>query len=96
MRSFLTSLIPKDQIAFLFTALSWLDAIESLTSAPLLGLSLSHGIKLGGAAIGLPFFISSILYAIAGLSIWNMKPTTTKRRGHEEIEEITDRENNSV
>jgi hypothetical protein len=47
-------------------------------------IALSRGIKLGGAAIGLPFFIASSLYTAAGLSIWNMRFSTYKRTDEEE------------
>jgi len=73
MRSFLTSLVSKNQTALLYTMISIFSSLGTLVGTPLIGLVFSLGIKKGGAAIALPFFVGAALYFCSGLSIWFMK-----------------------
>jgi len=74
MRSFLTSLVSKNQTALLYTMISIFSSLGTLVGTPLIGLVFSFGIKKGGAAIALPFFVCAALYFCSGLSVWFMKP----------------------
>lgn len=65
LRSFLSSLVPRNHLSMLFTAIAVFDGIAFLGSGPLLQLCLSTGIKLGGVAVGLPFFVAATLYTVA-------------------------------
>lgn len=70
MRSFVTSLVPKNETALLYTMISIFTSLGTLIGTPLVGLIFSAGIRKGGAAIGLPFFVGSALYFISGLAVW--------------------------
>jgi MFS-type transporter involved in bile tolerance (Atg22 family) len=81
LRSFLTSLVPRDETALLFTMISVFESVGALVGSPLLALAFSTGISRGGILTGLPFFCAAIIYGASGLSIWSLKaPETTYRR----------------
>lgn len=73
MKSFVTSLVPKEEVALLYMLISVFACIGEMVGTPLLTLSLSLGIKHGGWLIGLPFFIAAGLYALSALSIWSIR-----------------------
>jgi hypothetical protein len=74
MRSFLTSLLPKEHITLLYTTMALFEGLAALAASPLLGLTFSAGINLGGLAIALPFFVAAGLYALALVGIWLIRP----------------------
>jgi MFS family permease len=55
----------EDDKTFLFSVAMLLKTVGSLLGAPLVAALWVRGIQLGGAALGLPFFISSGLYLVA-------------------------------
>lgn len=65
LRSVLTSPVAEDQITFLFTTISVFNSLAVLASAPLLQLSYSWGVNIGGLAASIPFFILTGLYTVA-------------------------------
>lgn len=81
LRSFMTSLVPRDDTALLFALVGVFDSIGSLAGAPLLSLSFSAGIKMGGIWIGLPFFCAAAIYGLSGISIWMLRPPSSKVQG---------------
>ena len=85
MRSFLTSLAPKTETALLYTMISIFSSFGTLIGTPLIGLVFSLGIKKGGAAVALPFFVAAALYLCSGLSVWFLK--APKVRSDEESDE---------
>jgi hypothetical protein len=70
MRAFLTSLIPKHDVALLYTLIGTAGAIGNLFAAPLLQLTLSAGIRVGGMLLGLPFFVVAALYGLNTVLVW--------------------------
>ncbi|KAF4337200.1 major facilitator superfamily transporter [Fusarium beomiforme] len=67
LRSLLTTMVHPDHLSLLFTAIAVFEGISTIGASPLLGLSFSIGLDVGGIAISLPFFIASILYALAAM-----------------------------
>ncbi|KAI7773614.1 hypothetical protein LA080_010241 [Diaporthe eres] len=70
MRSFLTSLVSRRSIALLYTTMALFEGTAVLGAAPLLGLTFSAGVELGGLAVGLPFFVSAGVYALGAIGVW--------------------------
>ncbi|KAK2606486.1 hypothetical protein N8I77_005229 [Diaporthe amygdali] len=70
MRSFLTSLVPERHIALLYTTMALFEGTAVLAAAPLLGLTFSAGVELGGNAVGLPFFVSAGVYGLGAIGVW--------------------------
>ena len=69
----MTSLVPPEETALLYTIISLVSTVGTLVGMPVLGLALSKGIDLGGFARGLPFFLGAVLYLFSGLSIWSIR-----------------------
>nr|RBQ90591.1 hypothetical protein FVER53263_09940 [Fusarium verticillioides] len=65
LRSLLTTMVHGDHLSLLFTAIAVFEGISTIGASPLLGLSFSVGLDIGGIAVSLPFFVASILYALA-------------------------------
>jgi len=60
-RSFLTSLVPKQETALLYSLFSISAALGSLRGAPLLALAISFGIRFGDWLVGLPLFLGAFV-----------------------------------
>ncbi|OTA38818.1 hypothetical protein BTJ68_01390 [Hortaea werneckii EXF-2000] len=68
IRSFLTSLVPADQIARVYSIVSLVDTVGTMLGSPLLAGLFGRGLALGGGWVGLPFyFLGVISAAFAGL-----------------------------
>ncbi|KAF5565131.1 major facilitator superfamily transporter [Fusarium napiforme] len=65
LRSLLTTMVHADHLSLLFTAIAVFEGISTIGASPLLGLSFSVGLDIGGMAVSLPFFVASVLYALA-------------------------------
>ncbi|KAF4950153.1 hypothetical protein FSARC_13296 [Fusarium sarcochroum] len=65
LRSLMTTMVHPDHLSLLFTAIAVFEGISTIGASPLLGLSFSVGLGIGGIAVSLPFFIAAILYALA-------------------------------
>jgi hypothetical protein len=63
LRSFLTGLLPKDQIATAFSFISIVDTLGATLGAPLLAGMLRKGLKMGGNWMGMPFFFTALTAA---------------------------------
>ncbi|KAG6354116.1 hypothetical protein INS49_005087 [Diaporthe citri] len=72
MRSFLTSLVSRANIALLYTTMALFEGTAVLGAAPLLGLTFSAGVELGGFAVGLPFFVSAGVYGLGAIGVWDV------------------------
>lgn len=83
MRSLLTSLVPRKDTAVLLTLLAMFDGAGSMAGAPMLALSLSAGIKVGGIFMGLPFLVAAMLYVFSAVCIWCIRLPGAV--GHENI-----------
>jgi hypothetical protein len=74
----MTTLVPANETALLFTLIGVFDSIGAMAGSPLLNLGLKKGLEMGGMAAGLPFFIGAMIYAISGISIWSLRPPPSK------------------
>jgi MFS-type transporter involved in bile tolerance (Atg22 family) len=72
IRSYLATLVPKHEVAFLFTIVAIFEGIGALVATPALAEALSLGIKWGGYATGLPFFIVALLWLLSGIITWTL------------------------
>ncbi|KAI6750583.1 hypothetical protein HG530_014864 [Fusarium avenaceum] len=73
LRSLMTTIVHPDHLSLLFTAIAVFEGISTIGASPLLGLSFSVGLDIGGIAISLPFFIAAMLYTLAAmLLLWGM------------------------
>jgi len=57
VQSIVTSIVRKDQVARLYSAISAAETAGTLVAQPLLALGLAAGFRLGGLAVGLPWFM---------------------------------------
>lgn len=73
MRSFLTSLVPGDRIATLFTTIALFEGLSGFILPPLLGYAFSFGLGRGGAVVSLPFFIVAGIYAMGFFAVWSIR-----------------------
>jgi hypothetical protein len=60
-------MVHPDHLSLLFTAIAVFEGISTIDASPLLGLSFSVGLGIGGIAVSQPFFIAAILYALAAV-----------------------------
>ncbi|KAK5175378.1 uncharacterized protein LTR77_000517 [Saxophila tyrrhenica] len=67
LRSFITSLLPKDQIATAYSFISIVDTLGTMVGAPLLAGLLKRGFSLGGGLVGLPFLATGLV--IGGFAV---------------------------
>ncbi|KAF2671368.1 MFS general substrate transporter [Microthyrium microscopicum] len=74
LRSFMTSLVPRDDTALLFALIGVFDSFGSLAGAPILAWAFSTGINIGGIATGLPFFVAGLIFGLSGITIWLIRP----------------------
>ncbi|KAF5539460.1 major facilitator superfamily transporter [Fusarium mexicanum] len=65
LRSLLTTMVHPDHLSLLFTAIAVFEGISTIGASPLLGLSFSVGLDIGGIAVSLPFFVAAVLYTLA-------------------------------
>ncbi|KAF2665053.1 MFS general substrate transporter [Microthyrium microscopicum] len=72
LRSWATELVPKNEVALLYTVMALFDGVGALAGAPLLYGSLSYGLGHGGSLIGLPYFVAAILFGLSALLTWNL------------------------
>ena len=74
----MTTLVPEQDVALLYTLFGTAGAIGQLIASPLLQFTLAIGIKVGGMAIGLPFFIIAVMYGLNTVLVWALKLRPSK------------------
>lgn len=74
----MTTLVPPQDVALLYTLFGTAGAIGSLIASPLLQLSLSIGIRAGGMMVGLPFFVIAALYGLNTILVWCLRLRPSK------------------
>lgn len=74
IRSFLTPLVPKHNVARLYSLISVVDTLGAMVGAPLLASLFNRGLKLGGYGVGLPFyylgvtcFVITVVLCVVGI-----------------------------
>lgn len=88
IRSYMTTLVPEQDVALLYTLLGTAGAIGSLIAAPLLQFTLAIGIQAGGMLIGLPFFVIAAMYGINTVLVWALKLRPIARLDDMDEEEV--------
>ena len=68
-RSLAASLVPATARGTLFTAIAVISAAGQLVAGPILANTFRGGMKLGGAAIGLPFLVAGLLYLFSTFAV---------------------------
>lgn len=67
IKSYVTSLVSLNDVATLYASLAVISIIGELATSPLIAATFSLGLNIGGAALGLPFFISAALFLVCGI-----------------------------
>jgi MFS-type transporter involved in bile tolerance (Atg22 family) len=73
MRSFVTSLVSRENIGVLYMLIAIVDAIGSLIAPPFFGWSLAAGLKPDAKVKGLPFVLAALMYGISAISVWSIR-----------------------
>lgn len=73
MRSYLTSLVPRDRIATLFTTIALFEGLSGFILPPLLGYAFSFGLVKGGLVVSLPFFIVASIYGLGFFAVCSIR-----------------------
>lgn len=73
MQSLITSMVDKDRIVSLYSAISVIQTIGAMFIHPVLSAALATGIQIGGLSLGLPFFVCSGSYILAAIPLWCIK-----------------------
>lgn len=74
IRSVLSALVEQHHIAILNTLIGITESVGVMVASPLLAMSLSLGLKMGGAWIGLPFLLAALFAAIVTTIAWTFRP----------------------
>jgi len=74
IRSVLSALVEEHHIAILNTLIGITESLGVVVASPLLAMSLSLGLKLGGGWIGLPFLFAAIFATIVTVIAWTFRP----------------------
>ncbi|KAM7201953.1 Major facilitator superfamily domain containing protein [Naviculisporaceae sp. PSN 640] len=86
IRSVLCSLVAEHHIAILNTLIGITESVGVMVASPVLAMSLSLGLKMGGGWIGLPFLMAALFATIVTVIAWTFRPPK-KDLGREEVEE---------
>lgn len=81
IRSVLSALVEEHHIAILNTLIGITESLGVMVASPLLAMSLSLGLKLGGGWIGLPFFFAAIFATIVTIVGWTFRPPRNAASG---------------
>lgn len=87
VQSFATAYVSPAHVSILYVAFGMANTLGSLIAAPLLALTFSLGLRLGGNWMGLPFWVSGLLYVAVGACVWSILRIKVKKSGAEEAVE---------
>jgi hypothetical protein len=73
MQSLLTSVVERHQVARLYAAITIMKMVGGVASAPILSILLNWGLVMGGAWIGLPFFVCGIIYLVVAVPLCTVR-----------------------
>lgn len=79
-RSFVTSLVSKSDVGKLYAALSLVETVALMGGGPILAAVWAWGLRIGGFAVGLPFFVVSVLWGGNCILVWLVRLTKQERR----------------
>lgn len=86
LRSFLTSLLPKTQIAKVYSIMSIIDTLGIMFGAPFMASLFKQGLALGAFWIGLPFYFLGVAAACFSLMLFLIG----LRKGEDESTNVDD------
>lgn len=67
-RNLATSMVHPSNIAMLYTTIAVTDTLGLLAGGPAMSFALQYGMRLGGAWVGLPYMVLSVLFlAVTGI-----------------------------
>lgn len=66
----ISRVVDKDCLSMVFSVSGVLDTVGSMITSPMLGGAYLVGLDKGGGWIGLPFWVASVLYVVALLSVF--------------------------
>lgn len=64
IKSYATSLVLPEDVATLYASFAVIGIIGALATLPLIAVTFSLGLRIGGAGLGLPFFVSAALFLV--------------------------------
>ena len=85
LRSFLTSLLPTQNIAKVYTTISIVDTVGAMVGAPLLADLFKRGLALGGMWVGLPFYFFGVLAAVCTVVMFAVGLRKREDEGYEGV-----------
>ncbi|KAM7205233.1 Major facilitator superfamily domain containing protein [Rhypophila sp. PSN 637] len=74
IRSVLSALVEEHHIAILNTLIGITESVGIMVASPVLASSLSLGLKMGGAWIGLPFLLAAFFATVVTTIAWAFRP----------------------
>lgn len=66
-----TSLVPPSEVTILFSSLAVVSIAGTLAASPLLAATFKLGMSIGGAGLGLPFFVGAAFFVVSGIGVWS-------------------------
>ncbi|KAK4135842.1 MFS general substrate transporter [Trichocladium antarcticum] len=73
IRSLLNALVEEHHVGTVNSLVGFLETSGLMVAGPLLAKSLSVGLALGGAWIGLPFVVAALLFTVATAILWTFR-----------------------
>ncbi|KAL2262526.1 hypothetical protein VTK26DRAFT_1056 [Humicola hyalothermophila] len=73
IRSLLNALVEEHHVGTLNSLVSLMETVGMILAGPLLAKALSVGLNLGGAWMGLPFFVAALLFVFATTILWTFR-----------------------
>ena len=71
-RSLITGLVEKSKVTRLYTVIEALYAIGSVIAAFSVTSLFNIGLSIGGVGIGLPYLVTTVLFALVGVGFWTL------------------------
>lgn len=79
IRSLIATLVGKEEMARLFTAIEILQAAGNVVSSLTITTVFQAGLKMGGPWVGLAWMVTSILFAVVGVAMWKFELPPARR-----------------
>ncbi|KAI1974976.1 hypothetical protein LOZ56_001004, partial [Ophidiomyces ophidiicola] len=70
-QSYATSLVEPSEVTILFSLLAVVSIAGTLVASPLLAATFRFGMSIGGAGLGLPFFVGAAFFLVSGIGVWS-------------------------
>lgn len=66
-------MVKPEEVALLYSALACMSIVGTLIASPLIAATYRLGLNIGGAAIGLPFFVAGGFYIVTAIGAWGAR-----------------------